>query len=207
MRTLGSKTWCEGSIHGVIGFPVGCVAGGVLAVSSFSSTLAIVVCIRTAEASATRAKMARITLRMGERILEQFSANFRIKIDVNKDRDRFVDSRMRYSAMEARRVLFLVGAQMVQELVNYGVKAYTFFSSILTFQALAFEALKCAVTAVSRVCSVSLFLGALKEPAPLPSLLHYRPLSHYSLLVMSGILETEVNRPAHCCRPWILIGC
>lgn len=53
--------------------------------------------------------------------------------------------------MEARRVLFLGEAQMAQELVNYGVKAYTSFSSILTFHALAFDVLKCAVTAASRV--------------------------------------------------------
>lgn len=85
MRTLGSKTWCEGSIHGAIGFSVDCVAGGVLAVSSFSSTLAVVVCIRTAEASATRAKMAKMMLRVGERILMQLGVNFGIEIDVNKD--------------------------------------------------------------------------------------------------------------------------
>lgn len=90
-------------------------------------------------------------LRMGERILEQLSVNFGIEIDVNKDRYEFVDSRMRYSAMEARRALFLVEAQIAQELVNYGVKADTSFSSVLIFQALAFEALNSAVTAASRV--------------------------------------------------------
>lgn len=53
--------------------PVGCYT-----VNLVSSVPGVVVGIRTAEASATRARMARMMLGMGERMLEYFSVSLRI---------------------------------------------------------------------------------------------------------------------------------